>query len=76
MIAQFDHKAGAWVASGNGNLRPIVVEDTSRSGAVKAYEALFDVQLAEEYAYCESMSHLSDISDPNWSATSGASYEQ
>ena len=76
MKAQFDHKAGAWVASGNGNLRPIVVEANRRTGAILAYLRIFGQQEAEEYQFEQSMSHLSDISDPNWSATSGASYEQ
>ncbi len=65
MICAYDSEAKAWVAAGNGRMRPIIAEGDCRQDAVKAYRAIFDHQLGEEYAYCESMTHHSEAAKGN-----------
>ncbi len=67
---------GQWCASGNGYLRPIVAYAETEKEAKKHYaEAYFDQQ-RQEYHFEQSMGHLSDVSSPNWTTTSGYEYEQ
>ncbi len=65
MICAYDSEAKAWVAAGNGRMRPIIAEGDCRQDAVKAYKANFEHQIGEEYAYCESMTHRSEAAHGN-----------
>ena len=67
---------GIWCASGNGNLRPIVAYSHTRKEAVRLYGEAYMEQLAQEYEYEQSMSHLADVNDPEWTETAGFDYER
>ena len=41
------------------------MEGDCRQDAVKAYKAIFEHQIGEEYAYCESMTHRSEAAHGN-----------
>jgi len=69
-------KDSIWCASGNGNLRPIAAFGDTRREAMHHYTEVFLGQQGQEYAYEQAMSHLSDISGPNWTTTSGYDYEK
>lgn len=57
---------GSFSAFHPGALRPIVVEaDTWPRALLILAEAVHE-QEAEEYAYCESMSHLADVADGSY----------
>ena len=51
----------SWMAACKGPLRAIVVEAPTRQGAMLACAEMLHAQEAEEYAYCESMSHAADV---------------
>lgn len=55
MICAYDESAQAWVAAGQGVLRPIVVEGGSRTEAWQAFWQAVILQQAEEYAFCAAM---------------------
>lgn len=51
---------GRWCAFERGPLRPITADGPNRLSARNACLDMLQAQLAEEYAYAESMSHLAD----------------
>lgn len=61
MRLAMDIRTGNWVASGKGYLRPIVSEAETSVEAVAGYKAQYTRQMSEEYAFEQSMSHLSDV---------------
>jgi len=69
-------KDGLWCASGSGYLRPIATSAPTRKEAMKMYAEAHYEQQVQEYAFCESMSHLTDISSPDWTPESGHNYER
>lgn len=46
---------GTWIASGNGELRPILAEGETREAAVSAYTAIY----GDQYAEAQSLTHYS-----------------
>ena len=55
-------KDGVWCAGGKGYLRPIATFASTRREARKLYAEVYQTQQSEEYHFCESMSHLAEIS--------------
>ena len=66
---------GRWCASGKGYMRAIVTFASSRKEAKKLWAEVFQAQKSEEYHFCESMSHLTDVNEPNWTPHVGYQYE-
>ena len=63
MITQYDLQAKVWVTAGRGYLRPIITEAHTRRASMEAYVDVINDQKDEEYAFEQSMSHLTDQMD-------------